>query len=110
MRGPSKSRFDELFTNGLRVNGETARAHSLPGEGLTGIATAKRTGCHARRNRQKRRIREAVRTDGTPRYGVDIVFFVRPETRRATFAELREQVQRLTKESVQRWEGRSESQ
>lgn len=34
----------------------------LPGSGLAGIGIARAIGCHARRNRQRRRLREALRT------------------------------------------------
>lgn len=78
----------------------------LPGAGLVGIATSRGIGSHARRNRIKRRIREAVRSlsDHTQ---FDLVIAAKQSAAVAPFVELRGEVQRLSQEVIERWENES---
>jgi ribonuclease P protein component len=58
--GPSKARFESVFQNGKRFATANIKLSADRGEGRVGIATAKKIGCHARRNWVKRRIRECI--------------------------------------------------
>jgi ribonuclease P protein component len=59
--GLSKRRFDEVFQEGRRIQTRYCRIVSLEGPGRVGFATAKTIGSKPKRNRAKRRLREAVR-------------------------------------------------
>lgn len=61
-KGLSKAEFDRIYSTGLKESGKLARILFASGEGKVGFATPKKVGCHARRNRLKRQMREAVRT------------------------------------------------
>ena len=50
-----------MFAEGKRASTSLYRLSAGPGDGRVGIATSKKIGCHARRNREKRRGREAIR-------------------------------------------------
>ncbi|MBL8041121.1 MAG: ribonuclease P protein component [Chthonomonas sp.] len=59
--GPKKSRFQQIFEEGLIESQSALKVACLPGSGLLGITTAKAIGSKPQRNRLKRRIREAIR-------------------------------------------------
>lgn len=91
------------------MNGKHFRVCSLPGQGHVGFATAKKIGCHARRNRQKRRAREALNASDFPIVGLDIAVLVRDGADAVGFDELTEELKRLLEETQRRWAGSLES-
>jgi ribonuclease P protein component len=101
LKGPSRARFEELYSTGQRANGDTYRIHALPGSGLVGIATQRKIGNTPRRNRQRRRTREAL--VGIETGGLDIAVTVKPEAREQSIDELREELRRLVAELRKRW-------
>lgn len=67
---------------------------ALEGQGLFGIATSKAIGCHARRNRQKRRVRAAwqmVKASAEK----DWICVVKPSIEEASFEEIVAELRRL---------------
>ncbi|MBS1713374.1 MAG: ribonuclease P protein component [Armatimonadetes bacterium] len=103
MNGPSRQRFDELFSQGQRAVGRLFRVCSLPGEGLVGFATARAIGCHARRNRAKRRARAAFNALPPLSVRADMAVLVREEAAKAEWNELVEELGRLCEETQRRW-------
>ena len=91
------------------MNGRYFRVSSLPGPGEIGFATAKKIGCHARRNRQKRRAREAYNATSPHNVSLDMAVLVRDCADTASFDELTEELGRLLEETNRRWAGSSES-
>ena len=91
------------------MNGRHFRVNSLPGHGEIGFATVKKIGCHARRNRQKRRAREAYNAIAPQNVGLDMAVLVRDSADKASFDELTEELGRLLEETKRRWAGSSES-
>jgi ribonuclease P protein component len=87
MKGPSKARFEEIYASSSRRDAGPLSLRFLPGEGLVGIATPRSLGCIARRNRQKRRLREAFRASGPPP-GFDFVLVARASIAKASFSEI----------------------
>ena len=86
------------------MNGELFRLHALQGAGLLGIAISRQIGCHARRNRLKRRVREAIRSiDLAPADGLDIAVTVKTAANEAGFQRLRDELQCLVTEMQARW-------
>lgn len=81
----------------------------LPGTGLVGVATARSVGCHARRNRQKRRVREAVRVSAVAEPQFDMAFVAKQAVYTTDFQTLRDEVVRLTTEAKRRWAENSAS-
>ncbi|MGE0002465.1 MAG: ribonuclease P protein component [Fimbriimonadaceae bacterium] len=59
-----RKKFEEVFQQGRRANGRFARLCAQPGTGELGLTTARSIGSHARRNRARRRLREAWRAAG----------------------------------------------
>jgi len=59
--GLKKSRFQLLFDKGQRQDSPNLRILSGPGKGNVGIATTRKIGCHARRNKCKRQIAAIIR-------------------------------------------------
>ena len=78
----------------------------MPGTGLFGIATAKAIGCHAWRNRQKRRIRAASQSL-TGRENFDLVISVKAKAREAKFQDIQAEIEKLTDHLKTRWESES---
>lgn len=75
-----------------------------------GIATSRAIGCHARRNRQRRRIREAVRAmDATARQGLDIVISAKESVQDIRQADLIAELETGITEMRKRWDENSES-
>lgn len=75
-KGPSKTRFEQIFSQGQRVRGEVCSIIFLPGSGLVGIGTSRKIGGKPRRNFVKRRIRAAVLAAGLDLQSLDCVFMV----------------------------------
>ncbi len=75
-KGPSKTRFEQIFSQGQRVRGEVCSIIFLPGTGLVGIGTSRKIGGKPRRNFVKRRIRAAVVESQLDLKSLDCVFMV----------------------------------
>lgn len=80
-----------------------ARLSALPGTGLLGIGTSKKIGNKPRRNRTKRRFREAVRLSELVDPRLDYVLIVGPRGDTAPFARIREEVVDLFGKARERW-------
>jgi len=75
-KGPSKTRFEQIFSQGQRIRGEVCSIIFLPGTGLVGIGTSRKIGGKPRRNFVKRRIRSAIVEAGLDLQSLDCVFMV----------------------------------
>jgi ribonuclease P protein component len=75
-KGPSKTRFEQIFSQGQRFRGEVCSIIFLPGTGLVGIGTSRKIGGKPRRNFVKRRIRAAVVESQLNLKSIDCVFMV----------------------------------
>jgi ribonuclease P protein component len=108
-KGPSKRRFDKIFTEGKRVQGRLLRLSAIPGEGLVGFATAKKIGSHARRNQARRRgqsaFREIAYQFAKP---LDLVIIIGTAACDVEFAEVKEELGALLEKIESRWAGDSE--
>jgi ribonuclease P protein component len=105
----SKLRFDAVYRLGKRVNGEYCRISVLEGTGLVGFTTPKKLGNTPRRNRMKRRMREAVRESRSLLDASwDTVFLATMQANGASFAELAQDVRRAIERMRKRWESESE--
>lgn len=82
---------------------------ALQGTGLVGVATSKTIGCHARRNRQKRRIVAVLQETAGIWDGLDLVVTVKPATEQATPQEIEDELKNLVTEMQSRWESGSAS-
>lgn len=70
---------------------------ALPGQGLLGVAASKALGCHARRKRQKRRIK-AIWPSLEPSQHLDWICLARPSIYSKTHEQLLEEMVRLKAE------------
>lgn len=77
---------------------------ALPGEGAVGVGTSKKIGCHARRNRVKRRIREAARSLHSRLEEWDSVVIAKASAAEAGLEELKDEFSELIDELERRWE------
>lgn len=83
---------------------------ALPGDGKIGVATAKSLGCHARRNKEKRRAVAALRNIGEQAWqGMDVVVTVKPAIYGAKANEIEEELKNLVTELRSRWANGSAS-
>ncbi|MCE9557668.1 MAG: ribonuclease P protein component [Armatimonadetes bacterium] len=100
----NKKQFELVFRDGLRASSPLFRISTLTGEGALGITTTKKIGCHARRNRQKRRTREAWNQIQSPStLKLDVVIVANASTQDSSFEVLRNELQRLQRELEERW-------
>jgi ribonuclease P protein component len=105
--GLSKQDFDRIFDRGLRTSGRFCRLLVHPGSGRVGVSTPKSVGCHARRNRLKRRGREAVRKSmALLRPDLDHILAMQASADQAVFAELCQDVADLLQRAYERWESK----
>ena len=110
MNGPGKRRFDEIFDKGKRVQGRFTRISALPGTGLIGFATAKKIGCHARRNQLRRRYQAVLRDLGDSRTTpLDLVVIIGTGAASVGIAEVKSELWRLLKSIEERWAEESAS-
>ncbi|MBL8060162.1 MAG: ribonuclease P protein component [Chthonomonas sp.] len=100
MRGLSPSRFEEVFSKGSREVGKLTRVHALPGEGRVGFTTSRSIGNRPRRNRVKRRLREALPEVNQ----LDIVVLGQRNADQAPFEEIRGELKKHMEALAQRWE------
>ncbi|MBX3112715.1 MAG: ribonuclease P protein component [Fimbriimonadaceae bacterium] len=98
-----------MFDHGLRVSGPLLTINLLPGSGLVGVATSRSIGCHARRNRNRRRVREAVRLTTSQDPAFDMALVAKSTVDGCDFQALRDEVVRLTAEAKRRWAASSAS-
>ncbi|MBX3113576.1 MAG: ribonuclease P protein component [Fimbriimonadaceae bacterium] len=108
LKGPSKGRFQQIFSDGFRANRPLLRLYVLPGNGAIGIATSQSIGSKPQRNRVKRRIREAIRPFLPRLMSWDMVVLAKGPTSLAEFREICNQLGELIDEMEQRWEKQSE--
>jgi ribonuclease P protein component len=106
VKGPRKGRFETIFRDGKRVSGDLCRLYAYPGQGKIGVSTAKKIGSHARRNRVKRRFREAIRTqpDMLDRR-LDYVVVVNAGSADAPFEPVKSELRALFGKINDRWAG-----
>lgn len=109
-KGPSKSRFDLVFREGQRVNANHCRLAAAPGSGHVGFATSKKIGSQPRRNRIKRRFREAIRE--RPQLvspSLDYVLVILPSADKAPAKDLVADLESVFGRMQERWEKQSGS-
>ncbi|RYG48875.1 ribonuclease P protein component [bacterium] len=95
-----------MFNEGTRGRGDWVRAAVLPGTGLLGIATSRKIGSKPRRNRAKRRVKEAARLNGKlPQW--DLVLVVSQDAVDVPFPALRGDVERAVAEAIAKWAEKS---
>lgn len=109
INGPSKARFEAIFSSGWRVSGQFCRLVALPGTGMAGFATSKKIGSNPRRNRIKRRFRETLRSTDLVRPGFDYVIVILPSAEGATQDQIKEDVTRVFGRMAERWANESAS-
>ena len=107
IKGPSKARFEEIYSQGKRADGEHFRLHALKGTGLVGVTTAKAIGSIARRNRQKRRARALVDSLGRNE-DLDMTVTVKQTAQSADYQDLKRDLETLMTEIRSRWDDGSE--
>lgn len=95
LAGPSKARFEQLFREGLGEASGGLRVRCLPGCGLVGVAVSRSLGSQPRRNRARRRLREALRLSGELRTDADYVFVIGEGPASLPFDELRRTAEEL---------------
>ena len=110
IKGPTKKRFETIFSLGKKAKGDVARIIAYPGTGLIGIAVSKKIGSHPRRNKLKRRFRDAIfhRRD-LPSREFDFVVIVNAVAASVTFERIEEDGRTLFDKIVERWAAESES-
>jgi ribonuclease P protein component len=81
----------------------------LPGTGHVGVTTSKSIGSRARRNRTKRRIREAARIHGDRLATKDSIVLGRNSAEKAPFEDVARNLGELIDELERRWEKQLES-
>ncbi len=81
----------------------------LDGTGFVGIATSRLIGNRPRRNRVRRRVREAVRIQAERLVRWDCVVIAKSACAHAEFAEICRQSSELIDEMERRWAAQSES-
>lgn len=102
VKGPRASRFEEIYQNGSRTNSQFVRLIVLEGTGFVGVTTSKGLGCRARRNRAKRRAKEAWSLAGLcPDW--DVVLAVKASADRIPFSDLASDVLRASQEARKAW-------
>ena len=82
---------------------------ALPGTGQIGIAVSKSIGSHARRNRQRRRVRAALAEFEAELQGLDVTVTVRQAAETATSGEIAAELRELIAEMRSRWANGSAS-
>jgi ribonuclease P protein component len=86
-----------LAASWLPRTAEPTRAGMAPAVARVGIAVSSKVGDAVRRNRVKRRLREAVRHELQRLPAVDLVLVARASALRATVAELRAWIRRASR-------------
>lgn len=82
---------------------------ALPGTGKIGFATAKKIGCHARRNQIRRRFQAALSGfEFSPNPPLDLIVIIGIGATGVEFAEVKEELLGLLKKIEGRWASESE--
>lgn len=104
IKGPTKARFEQIFKEGRRVSGGLCRLVALPGSGLVGLATSRTIGAKPRRNKLKRRFREALRSQQEiiePR--LDYILMLLPSAEQSSYTAIREELANVFNKVNERW-------
>lgn len=105
-----KADFDHIFQNGLREKSVSVRILAALGHGRTGFAASKKIGSKPRRNRGKRRLKEALRLQPELiQTGLDYVVIALESASLRTFADLKAEVKSAMEQLNQKWVERSAS-
>lgn len=108
--GPKKTRFEEIFRDGKRVSGVYCRISAIPGKGLIGWATSKKIGCTPRRNKVKRRFRDALRSqDLCIECNLDYVVVISSTGANASYEEAGAELRALFERVALKWAEEPES-
>lgn len=107
-KGPSKQRFEKIFTEGMRASGPNLRVLRLPGTGFVGVATPKKLGARPRRNHQRRRLQVGFAQEIGPQPTWDVVLIAGSSLPSVTFLELRAELRQRWSELEERCVARSE--
>lgn len=93
----SASEFGRVFSRGRRLNDRLVRIRLLRtgGAGRVAFVAPKRLGNAVHRNRCKRMLREAARSAGLPREGVDVILLATADTHDASVADVGRSLERL---------------
>jgi ribonuclease P protein component len=109
--GLAPKRFEAVFRDGRRVGGRYCRLAALShGQGNVGFAVPRKLGSQPRRNRVRRRFREAIRLQSgriDPR--LDYIAILYPSALEATLPEIEKEVSELLEKMKERWDGDLES-
>ena len=109
-RGISKAEFDNIFETGIRISGQYCRILVASGQARVGISTPKKVGCHARRNRLKRRLRDAVKINvNLLSNELDTVVLGKIEAESASFSEISADIGQTLAKANELWEKQSAS-
>ncbi|MBN8690167.1 MAG: ribonuclease P protein component [Armatimonadetes bacterium] len=92
----------------MTAKGDYIRVVATSGQGYFGFAIARTIGCHARRNRLRRRLRSIVVSTPTPAH-LDFCVVGLRNADRAPHAVLKEEFTQLIARIEQEWEERSAS-
>lgn len=106
-RGISKARFEEIYSKGLIERGAHLTLRALAGEGRLAFSTAKKIGSVPRRNRAKRRAREAAKGLGPS--NLDVIVSVSQKADGLLFETMKIELEDLFARMSTRWEDASES-
>lgn len=79
--------------------------HALPGSGQIGFTTSRSIGNRPRRNRVRRQMQAAIQANAE----LDIVVLGQRNAEKASFEELRGELNKQMEALAQRWENASES-
>ncbi|RYG26615.1 ribonuclease P protein component [bacterium] len=110
MIGPSKDRFERIFSDGRRASGPIARIACLPGTGLIGFATSRKLGGKPQRNRQRRRFKAALQDCAELLHpAMDYVVILGPSCAEAPWRRITEEARDLIVRANARWAEESES-
>lgn len=109
IKGPNKRRFETIFSVGKKLKGELSRVIAYPGSGLLGIAVSKKIGSKPRKNRVKRRFRDAIAgARDLLDCRLDYIVVVNAEAAGATFTSIDKDVRALLARVAERWESELE--
>lgn len=95
LKGPSKRRFEQILQEGRRARGALCRVFVLSGTGHVGIGIARSLGAQPQRNRQRRRIRAAIREAADAWAHLDVVILGGGGLSKAKSSEIQAEIEAL---------------
>jgi ribonuclease P protein component len=101
-KGPSKQRFEKIFTEGMRASGPNLRVLRLPGTGFVGVATPKKIGARPRRNHQRRRLQVGFAQEIGPQPQWDVVLIAGSTLPLLALSDLRSELRQRWSELEER--------